>query len=299
MVREKNEKMDVKKIMKDLIKELCILCFRLSAILPDPIYLKIVYWLRTRKKLNLKDPVTFTEKIQKMKIGDHNPLYTLISDKYEVRKYVAERIGEEYLNKLYRVYDTVDSISFERLPSKFVLKATHDSGGCILVHDSSKHNIKKTKHKLKKLLRRNFYWKGREWCYKNISPRIICEELLEDTNKNDIYDYKFFCFHGVPKMLFIATDRNVQTKFDFFDIDFHHLDIKNHYPNSTKKIEKPRNYEKMVELAAKLSQGLEQVRVDFYNIDGKIYFGEMTLYHFSGFERFEPEEWDKIMGSWW
>lgn len=236
-----------------------------------------------------------------MKLEDHNPIYTLLADKYEVRKYVAERIGEEYLNKLYGVYDTVDSIPFKQLPSKFVLKATHDSGGCILVHDSSNYDIRKTKRKLKKLLKRNFYWKGREWGYKNINPRIVCEKLLEDPNKNDLYDYKFYCFHGVPKMLYIATERNVQTRVDFFDIEFHHLDfhIKNHYPNSTKKIDRPRNYETMVQLAAKLSQGLEQVRVDFYNIDGKIYFGEMTLYPHSGLERFEPEKWDKIMGSWW
>lgn len=285
--------------MQPWLKSLCIVCFRISAIIPDPLYLKIVYRIRVRKKCNLKNPQCYTEKLQRMKLDDHNPLYTQIADKYGVRKFVEDRIGNEYLTKLYGVYNSEKEIEYDKLPQSFVLKATHDSGGCIIVHDKDALQIDKVNKKLSKLLKRNFYWKGREWGYKNIKPRIICEELLEDSTNKDILDYKFFCFHGEPKLLYVASDRINGTKFDFFDLDFNHLDIKNHYPNSTKTFSKPRNFEKMIELARCLSQGFQQVRVDFYNIEGKIYFGEMTLYHMSGLERFEPDEWDYKIGAWW
>lgn len=285
--------------MQPWLKSLCIVCFRISAVIPDSLYLKIVYRIRVKKKCNLTNPQTYTEKIQKMKLEDHNPLYPVIADKYEVRKYVAERIGSEYLPELYGIYDSEKQINYSELPSQFVLKTTHDSGGCIIVSDRCDSSPEHINKKLHKLLSRNFYWKGREWCYKEIKPRVLCEELLIDTEKNDLYDYKFFCFHGEPKLLFVATDRGHGTKFDFFDLEFKHLDIKNHYPNTTKVIEKPDNFEQMIELARILARDFEQVRVDFYNIKGKIYFGELTLYHFSGLERFEPDEWDYKLGSWW
>lgn len=285
--------------MRDWLKDLCIICFRLSAVLPDDLYLKIVYRIRVGKKLNLDNPQTFTEKIQKMKLEDHNPIYQVVADKYAVRKYVADRIGEEYLTKLYGVYQSEQDIPFEELPRQFVLKATHDSGGLVIVQDKSELNVKKVKKKLRKCLKRNFYWKGREWSYKDIKPQIICEELLVDNCKKDLYDYKIFCFHGEPKIMYVATSRGRGTKIDFFDLQFNHLDIRNHYPNANKTIEKPANLEKMIELARILSKDFEQVRIDFYNIQGKIYFGEMTLYNFGGLEKLEPDEWDAIIGSWW
>lgn len=285
--------------MRDWVKDLCIICFRLSAVLPDDLYLKIVYRIRVGKKLNLDNPQTFTEKIQKMKLEDHNPIYRVVADKYAVRKYVADRIGEEYLTKLYGVYQSEQEIPFEELPKQFVLKATHDSGGLIIVHDKSELNVKKVKKKLHKCLKRNFYWKGREWCYKDIKPQIICEEMLHDEVKEDLYDYKIYCFHGIPKMVLVASERGHGTKFDFFDTEFKKLDLRQSGPNSLTKKEKPRNYEKMLELAGILSKDFSQVRVDFYNIEGKIYFGEMTLYDSSGLDGFEPDEWDSIIGSWW
>lgn len=286
--------------MNEHLKDICIFCFRLSAILPDPLYLKIIYRLRVRKKLHLNAPKTFTEKMQQMKLEDHNPLYIKVADKYEVRKYVADRIGEKYLTKLYGIYDSPEEIPFDDLPGRYVLKATHDSGGCVIVEDKSVINAQAVRKKLHKLMKRNFYWKGREWCYKDIKPRILCEELLEDPVIHDLYDYKFFCFHGRPRLLFVASNRkNGKAKYDFYDLDFRHLDINCDECNKEVKIEKPENYNKMLELAGILSKEFKQVRVDFYNICGKIYFGELTLFHLSGFERFRPYEWDVKLGEWW
>jgi len=285
--------------MNQFLKDACILCFKACSILPDDVYLKMIYRLRVRRRLNLNEPNTFTEKIQKMKIEDHNPLYIKIADKYEVRSYVEERIGSEYLTKIYGIYNTPNEINFEKMPDKYVLKTTHDSGGCIIINDKTIINQTRIKKKLYKYMKRNFYWKGREWCYKDISPRILCEELLEDNEKKDLYDYKFFCFHGKPRLLFVASNRSEKPKYDFFDMDFHHLDINVDECNTAIKIEKPTNYNKMIELAEKLAQGFEQVRVDFYNISGRIIFGELTLYHLSGFERFRPYEWDIKLGNWW
>ncbi|MCI8946236.1 MAG: glycosyl transferase [Lachnospiraceae bacterium] len=286
--------------MNGFLKDICIVCFRISAVLPDALYLRMIYRMRVRRKLNLDNPRTFTEKMQYMKLTDHNPLYKEIADKYEVRKYVSERIGEEYLTRLYGVYDKPDEIPFDKLPDKYVLKATHDSGGCIIVEDKKNINVAMVKKKLYKLMKRNFYWKGREWCYKDIAPRIICEELLEDKVNHDLYDYKFFCFHGRPRLLFVASGRKQgKPKYDFFDLNFGHLDINTDECNKRIKIKKPENYDQMVKLAELLSKEFTQVRVDFYNIGGKIYFGELTLFHMSGFERFRPHEWDVKLGEWW
>ena len=263
--------------MNQFLKDVCILCFRICSVLPDGVYLKIVYRLRVRRKLNLDSPRTFTEKIQKMKIEDHNPLYVKIADKYEVRSYVEERIGKEYLTKIYGIYNSPDELDLEKIPNKCVLKTTHDSGGCIIINDKSKIDLTSVKKRMCKYMKRNFYWKGREWCYRDIQPRILCEELLEDKEKKDLYDYKFLCFHGRPKLLFVASNRFEKPRYDFFDMEFRHLDINLDECNTALKIEKPVNYDKMVELVQKLSQGFEQVRVDFYNISGRIVFGELTL----------------------
>lgn len=286
-------------VKNPIVKDICIFCFRLSAIIPDDLYLKIVYRLRMHKKLNLNNPQRYTEKLQYMKLHDHNPLYTQLADKYAVREYVSERIGTEYLVKLYGVYDTPEEIPFDKMPEQYVIKATHDSGGCILVDDKTKLDITGTKKRLKKIMKRNFFWKGREWCYLNIKPRIICEEMLEDEEKTGIVDYKILCFHGKARLVMIATNRRTGVRFDYFTPQFEHLDCRLCAPNSEVLIEKPENFELMLQLAEKLADGIEQVRVDFYNIKGKIYFGEMTFFHFAGLDGFEPDSWDYIIGSWW
>lgn len=267
----------------------------------DEKYLKIKFKNTLGYALNLNEPKTYNEKLQWLKLHDRNPLYTQLVDKYEVRKFIAEKIGEEYLIPLIGgPWDSVDEINFDSLPEQFVLKCTHDSGGVIVCRDKAALDIEAAKAMLKKRLGRNYYWANREWPYKNVKPRIIAEKYMEDES-GELRDYKFFCFNGETRILFIATDRiseTEETKFDFFDMDFRHLDIKNGHDNASCSIAKPQSFEKMKELCAALSKNLPHVRVDLYEINGKPYFGEMTLYHWSGFVRFSPEEWDKTMGSW-
>jgi hypothetical protein len=218
-------------------------------------------------------------------------------DKYEVRKYVANKIGEEYLIPLLGVWDTFDAINFDELPEKFVLKCTHDSGSVYICNDKREFDIKYVKKKINKALKRNYYYVWKEWPYKNVKPRIIAEQFMVDESESDLKDYKFFCFNGVPELLFVATDRPHDTRFDFYDLQFNHLPFEQGYPCATKKISKPVNFNEMVMIASKLSQNIPHVRVDLYNINGKIYFGELTFTHYSGLVPFKPEIWDEILGD--
>lgn len=266
--------------------------------IPDKLYLKLLYKARLGEKLNLTDPQTFNEKLQWLKLNDRNPLYTQLVDKFEVRRYVNEKIGEEYLIPLIGVYDSFDEIDFDSLPNKFVLKCTHDSGGVIICKNKRKLDIAASKKKINELLKVNYYWLKREWPYKDVKPKIICEKYMEDNENRELRDYKFFCFNGKPKVAFIASDRGQDTRFDFFDLDFNHLPLKNYYKNSEKEIRKPYNFKEMIELSKRLSENIPHVRVDFYEVDGKVYFGELTFYHFSGMEKFEPEKYNQIFGEW-
>ena len=251
--------------------------------------------------LDLNNPQTFNEKIQWLKLYDRKPLYITMVDKYAVKDYVASVIGEQYIIPTLGVWDNFDDIDFDSLPNQFVLKCTHDSGGLVIVKDKNKMDLKKAKKKINKSLKRNFYYIGREWPYKNVKPRILAEEYLEDRETSELRDYKFFCFNGEAKALFVASDRQnptTDTKFDFFDMQFHHLNFTNGHPNSEKVISKPSTFEEMKRLAETLSQNIPHVRVDFYEVDGKVYFGELTFSHWSGFVPFDPPEWDKIFGDW-
>ena len=269
--------------------------------MPDEEFLKRYYKAVFGKELNLANPQTFSEKLQWLKLYNRKPEYTVMADKYEAKKYVADRIGEEYIIPTYGVWDHFDDIDFQSLPDSFVLKCTHDSGGVIICKDKNKLDKKAAKKMLEKCLKRNFYYVYREWQYKNIKPRIIAEKLMEDSSTKELRDYKFFTFSGVAKALFIASDRQdptQDTKFDFFDMDFNHLDFRNGHPNATVAIEKPVCFDEMRRLAEVLSQGIPHVRVDFYEVNGKVYFGELTFAHWSGLVPFEPEEWDKTLGDW-
>ena len=266
--------------------------------LPDKLYLQMYYFARFKKFINFKNPKTFNEKLNYLKIYDRNPLYTKLVDKYEVKDYVSKIIGEEYIIPTLGVWDKFDDIDFDKLPRQFVLKCTHDSEGLVIVKDKSKFNKEEAKKKIESAMKYNFYYIGREWPYKNVKPRIIAEEYMEDSTYGELRDYKFFCFNGKPKMMFVATDRSKNdTKFDYYDLDFNHLDIVQHYPNSKEKIVKPKNFDKMIDFSRKLSKNMKHVRVDFYEVNGKLYFGEITFYHFSGFMPFVPSKWDKIMGD--
>ena len=269
--------------------------------IPDAAYLKIFYYLVFHKRLNLNNPVTFNEKIQWLKLYDRKPIYTDLVDKYEVKEYVKSKIGEKYIIPTLGIWDSFDDINFDTLPDRFVLKCTHDSGGIVIVKDKSDIDKKKIKEKIEKFQKRTFYWFGREWPYKNVKPRIIAEEYMEDSTTHDLRDYKFFAFNGVVKALFIATDRQnskTETKFDFFDVDFKHLPIKNGHPNAEILPEKPKSFEEMKRIAALLSEGVPEIRVDLYEANGNVYFGELTFSHWSGLMPFEPEEWDVVFGNW-
>ena len=267
----------------------------------DEKYLKLIFKDKFGYALDLKNPQTFNEKLQWLKLYDRKPIYTTMVDKYDVKKYVADAIGEEYIIPTLGVWESFDEIDFDALPEQFVLKCTHDSGGLVICRDKSKLNKASAKEKIDRCMKRNYYWANREWPYKDVKPCIIAEKYMEDEETAELRDYKFFSFDGDTKAMFIATERaneNEETKFDFFDMDYNHLDFRNGHPNATTLPAKPQNFELMHALADKLSIGIPQVRVDFYEVNGQVYFGEMTFFHWSGLKPFEPKEWDKIFGEW-
>ena len=267
--------------------------------LPDEAYIQLNYFGHFRKFANLKNPQTYNEKLNWLKLHDHNPIYPEIVDKYTAKGYVEKIIGGGYCIPTLGVWDSFDDIDFDSLPGSFVLKCTHDSEGVVLVKDKSQMDKAAAREKITAALSQNFYYIGREWPYKNIKPRIIAEPFLVDDETGELRDYKFFCFDGEPKALFIASDRAIDdVKFDYFDLNFNHLEIKQKYPNALVSIKKPKTFEEMIDLSRKLSKGFAHVRVDLYEVNGKVYFGEMTFYHFSGFMPFQPGKWDKTFGDW-
>lgn len=269
--------------------------------LPDKMYLSVMFRTNFGKRINWKNPVTFNEKLQWLKLNDRKPVYSKIVDKYEAKQFASDRIGSQYIVPcLGGPWDSFDEIDFDALPDQFVLKTTHDCGGVWICKDKAKLDKKALREFLQVHLKNNYYLSGREWPYKNVKPRIFAEKYLSEL-EDDLRDYKFFCFNGVPKLMFIASERqskDQETKFDFFDMDFHHLPIINGHPNSPYPISRPVNFERMKKLAAILSEGVPHLRVDFYECDGQLYLGEMTFSHWSGFVPFEPEEWDERIGSW-
>ena len=265
----------------------------------DCFFLRMKWKLYMDYPLDMDNPRSFNEKQQWLKINDRCPIYTTMVDKVEAKKYVADVIGDNYIIPTLGVYESVEDIDFAELPDQFVLKCTHDSGGLVICKRKETFNIESAKKNLKKSLRSNYYWRTREWPYKNVKPRIIAEKYMED-EYGELRDYKFFCFNGKMKAMFIASDRtkDTETCFDFFDENYKHLDFRNGHPNATKIPAKPKTFELMKQLAEKLSAGIPCLRVDFYEVDGKVFFGELTFTHWSGMKPFEPEEWDYKFGSW-
>jgi len=250
------------------------------------------------KTLDLKSPKTYNEKLQWLKLYDRKPEYSRMVDKAEAKNFVANIIGQQHIIPTLGIWEKFDDIDFDHLPDKFVLKTTHGCGGVIICKDKAKLDIQKARKEIKFSFKHNYFAYGREWPYKNVRPRIIAEQFMVDESGLELKDYKFFCFDGEPKALFIATDRPHDTRFDFFDMEFNHLPFTNGHENATKKIDKPLNFELMIEIARKLSKGIPHVRVDLYNVNGRIYFGELTFFHWGGMVPFVPEEWDYTFGSW-
>ena len=269
--------------------------------LPDEIYVRWMFRLCIGYKLDLNSPKTFNEKIQWLKLYNRKPEYTKMVDKYAVKKHVASIIGDEYVIPTLGVWDKPKDIEWEKLPAQFVLKTTHGGGntGVIICRDKNSFDKEKAIVKLNMSLKQDIYRTLREWPYKNVTRRIIAESYMEDKFTGELRDYKFFCFDGKVKALFIATERGTgNVKFDFFDENFNHLDLVQIHPLSGLPIQKPKCFEKMKEVASQLSKGLPHVRIDLYEVNGKIYFGEYTFYHHGGVVPFHPERWDEIFGSW-
>ena len=261
----------------------------------DELFLKTKYRLIFARRLDLEHPTTYSAKLQWLKLNDRRSEYTRMVDKIEAKKYVASIIGNEYIIPTLKMYDSINQVNFDELPKQFVIKCTHDSGSVIVCKDKDKLDKKKALEKLNKGLKQNFYYQTREYPYRSVKPRLIAEQYMEDESGYELKDYKIFCFNGQPKMSFVASDRQKEgedTKFDFYDLEWNHIPVTNGHPCSKNGIPKPKNYEKMLEIAAKLSEGIPHVRVDLYNINGKIYFGELTFFHWSGFMPYEPDEWD-------
>lgn len=269
--------------------------------MPDTLYLRLIYRLKMKKRLNLRNPKSFNDKIQWLKIYNRNPLYTTMVDKFEAKKYVAGIIGKEYIIPTLGVWDRFDDIDFDSLPNQFVLKCTHDSGGLVICRDKTLLDRNAAKIKIEQAMKHNFYWMGREWPYKNVKPRIIAEKYMEDKSgeTGELTDYKYMCFGGKVQCVFTCTERYTEgLRVTFFDREWNELPFERHYPKSEKPIPKPEKFEEMIELSEKLSKNIPFVRVDFYEVGGSVYFGEMTFYPGSGFEEFTPTSADYELGQW-
>ena len=271
--------------------------------LPDSVYLRLLYRFQMGKRLHLRHPQTFNEKIQWLKLYNRRPEYTHMVDKYAVKNYVASVIGAEYIIPTLGVWDKPEDIEWDTLPTRFVLKTTHGGGseGVIICKDRDRLDKQSVIDKLNVSLHQDVYLSGREWPYKNVQRRIIAEQYVDPVpGINDLPDYKFFCFDGEVKALFVGTERQKEgedVKFDFFDADFNHLPFKQGHENAAITPSKPKNFELMKQLAAKLSKGIPQVRVDLYDTDSQVLFGELTFYHFGGVVPFKPEKWDMWFGE--
>ena len=284
---------------RHLVSALCIRC---SALFPDETYLKLMHRLELRRKLDLENPQTYNDKLQWLKLYCHRPEFTMMADKVAVKSFVAEKIGPEYVATLFGVWDRVEDIEWERLPQRFVLKTNHDSGnyGVVICKDKATFDRAKAENRLKASLHRNTFLLGREWPYKNIPRKVFAEEYIEDKGRDELLDYKFYCFDGKVKIVFIASGRQSlkEVCIDYYDEECNHIDgLRQSHPNAPEPPARPLHFDLMKQLAEKLSEGIPHVRVDFYEADGKVYFSEMTFFPYGGWTAFRPEEYDYKLGS--
>lgn len=266
----------------------------------DSMYLKILYKKKFGRKLDLNNPQTFNEKLQWLKLYDRNPLYTTLVDKYLVKSYVNSVLGQEVIVPTLQVWDSPEKIDFKNLPKEFVLKCNHDSGSVIICKDKEKIDIKEIRKKIKSVYKKNYYLEGREWPYKNVEKKIIAEKILKNSTERDLIDYKLMCFNGKVKCIFVCSERKSKggLRVTFFDTEWNILPFERHYPKSIVSIPKPKSLNEMIIKAEKLSENIPFVRIDFYEVDGRVFFGEYTFYPGCGFEEFTPEEADYMLGSW-
>ena len=289
--------------MKDKLKsKLLYFLYKYGEYLSDKVYIKWVYYLTVGKRLNLNNPKTFSEKLQWLKLYDRTPLCTKLVDKILVKEYVANIIGKQYIIPTLATYNSPADIDFDKLPNQFVLKCNHNSGGLCICKDKSKLDYAKVKENLEISLKRDYYLNGREWPYKDIKRKILAETLMVDEHNDDLVDYKFFCFNGIPKLCQVISDRNTEEKIDFYDMDWNRQDglvgLNTKVHNSSYIIDEPKTFATMKEIAGKLSKGFPFSRIDLYEINGRCYFGEITFFPLSGFGWFNPLEWNNIIGDW-
>ena len=272
---------------------------RIVGLIPDKMWLSYRFRRKLGYPMDWKDPKTFNQKLQWLKVYDRKPIYSTMVDKYEAKKYVAGLIGEEYIIPTLGVWDSFDEIDFDALPERFVLKCTHDSGGLAIVKDKAKFDKEAARKQFQVALKRNPYPVTREWPYKNVKPRIIAEQYMEDAETRELRDYKFFAFDGTVKVFYITSGRKAgDRRTDYFDMDGNHLDIQDDDKNAEIPPAMPKNLQRMKEIAAELSKEIAHLRVDFYEVNGKIYVGELTFYYLSGFVPFKPKKWDSVFGEW-
>lgn len=269
-----------------------------TCILPDKIYLKKLYKLRTGKKLNLRNPQTFNEKLNWLKLHNRKPEYTVMADKYKVREFVANKIGEQYLVPLLGVWNSPDEIDFDALPNEFVLKCNHDNG-IIICKDKSKLDIEKTKKELALRLSRDYFKKLREWPYKDIPRKIICEEYIKNKDNSPYIEYKVFCFNGVPEYFLVISDRfrNSEPTLDTYNSKWEYTDLSMNAPRAGNIYCKPECFDELCELSKTLSSDTPFLRVDFNFWNNNLFFGELTFYDYAGFRKYQPEEWDYRLGE--
>ncbi len=269
--------------------------------LPDSLYLKIMFRLKMGYKLNLKNPQTFNEKLQWLKLYNRKPEYTRMVDKSEAKTVAENILGKGYVIPTLGVWDKFEDIDFNSLPDRFVLKTTNGGGGggVIICRDKSKLNLVSAAEQLKSSLKASIYRNLKEWPYKNVKPRILAEKFMVDES-GELRDYKFYCFNGDPKVFLVASERfsEHRTYFDYFDMDGNHLPFTQGGMNNPITPALPSTFEEMKQVAKKLSHGLPHVRIDLYSVDEKVYFGEFTFFDSSGFEKFTPREWDDTFGGW-
>lgn len=284
--------------MNQMVKEIGK---KMIGLVPDKRWISFYFKKQTGYKMDWKNPKTFNQKLQWLKLYNRKPIYSTMVDKCEAKKHVADVIGEEYIIPTLGVWDKFDDINFDKLPDQFVLKCTHDSGGVLIVKDKAKFDKEAARKMFRIALNRNNCSVNREWPYKNVKPRIIAEKLItEISNPDGLVEYKIFCFGGEPKIVLVCKGQahGVGRTNDYCDLNLQRLPFTSLNPNSKGDLSVPKELPQLLEVARKLSAGIPQVRVDTYLADGKIYFGELTFFHNSGMAKFDPYEWDEKLGEW-
>ena len=273
--------------------------YEITKCIPDRLYIQLLFFRHLHKRVNLEHPKAFNEKLQWLKLHDRNPEYTKMVDKYAVKQYVSEKIGSQFIIPTLGVWDNPEDIDFTNLPDRFVLKWNHDSGSIVICTDKSRLDREEAVNRLKSRQKFSGFWYAKEWPYKDVVPKVIAEKYIEDSS-GYLNDYKLMCFNGKVRCSFVCTDRfsGDGLKVTFYDRSWNQMPFSRHYPVSDIPVPRPKNYDVLVHLAEKLSEGIPFVRVDFYDVNDRVYFGEMTFYPGSGLEEFDPEKWDYVLGSW-